>query len=828
MTDRRIGRFRIVAPLGKGGMATVWRAEDELLGRTVALKLLADDLAESPNARRRFRHEAEIATMLDHPSIAPVYAHGEDGGATWMAMRLVEGETLAARLAKSLVPADEALRIAGIVADALGYAHAQGVVHRDVSSNNVMLATDGRVFVMDFGLARAEGLSRVTSTGVTMGTLAYLAPEVLSGAPADPRSDLYALGIVLYEMLTGSTPFAGERLESTAYRASTEDPEPPSRRRAGLPAELDAFVLKAIAREPGARFQDTGQFATALAEVRVTCEAVLPPAPRAAAEGAMARALSGDGIVYLAVGAIESSDDALAPLATSLAGALRARLPGLRRLHVVEAPAPANPAAWREFGREAGANAILAGRLRESGARVRLELWLADPEGGARLAGSHVDGLSFEPFALEDAAIDQARALLGLPADLSTVVTQAVRRDPAAEEHFAQALRYLERHDQEASIDGAIKLLERLTVTDSPRPEWFAALARACLAKLVLTKERAWEGRAAAACDRAAVLAPEAPETLVAQADLKANAGRADEAIAGYRRALGMRTDLYDAWIGLARVYEAAGLAVEAEDSCRHAIALRPADWRAYSALSRVYLRQGKWALAAEPGRRVMELTPDNSLGSGQLASAFHQMGRSEEAIVLFRRSIELQPRATAYTNLGAALYSLHRYEEAIEAFRTATALRPSDPLAWGNLGNACRRMSGLEAEAGVALDRAIALAREQLERNPADPLSWAKLADWLQVRGHAGEAEHAMQRALATGPENIDCLLLATFFHHERGERAPTLRHLRALLARGYAPALVRRSPQLSSLQGDGDFERLLQDAEAGRRGDSVDRDVA
>jgi serine/threonine-protein kinase len=808
-------------------MATVWRAEDEMFGRMVALKLLADDLAGSVGARRRFRHEAEIAMFLDHPAIAPVYAHGEDDGVTWMAMSLIEGQTLAARISRSLVPIDEALRITGAVGDALGYAHGHDVVHRDVTSNNVMIARDGRVFVLDFGLARAEGLSRITSTGVAMGTYGYLAPEVLAGQAADARSDLYGLGIMLYEMLTGATPFAGDRIETVAYRAANEDPEPPSRRRAGLGAGVDAFVLKAIARDPGARFQDAGAFCAALAATAASLGEPAAAGAHASGSEVLARALTSRGVVYLAVAPIECASEALAPLGVTLADAFRARLPGSNRLRVVGELAPADATAWREFARAAGANAILAGRLRESGARVRLELWLTDPEDGAHLAGGHSDGLSFEPFALEDAALDQARAMLGMPGDSATAVTQATRRDPAADEHFAQALRDLERHDHEASVDGAVKLLERLSAADEPRAEWFAALARACLAKYLLTQEHAWEGRAGAALERALAMAPGSPETLLAQADVRANAGLTDEAISGYERVIAIRPDSYEAWYGLARTLDRAGLSVEAESACRRAIEIRPGDWRAYSALGRVYQRQGKWEHAAEAWRRVLELSPDNSRGARDLGRALHELNRTDEAIGLLRRSIDLQPSATAFTTLGTVLFLKRLSNEAVQAFRKATALRPADPLVWGNLGNACRQLPGHETEAPDALDRAIALMRERLARNPGEAVDWARLADWLQVRGRGEEAERAMERAMAMAPDNVDCLLHATFYHHERGEKAKSLRTLRALLAHGYDPALIRRSSQLSDMCGDEDFERLLKHAEAGRLGDPPFREV-
>jgi tetratricopeptide (TPR) repeat protein len=819
MADRRIGRFRIVAPLGKGGMATVWRAEDEMFGRIVALKLLSDDLASSVAARRRFRHEAEIAMFLDHPAIAPVYAHGEDDGVTWMAMSLIDGQTLAARIARSLVPVDEALRIAGAVGEALGYAHGQDVVHRDVTSNNVMLAKDGRVFVLDFGLARAEGLSHITSTGVTMGTFGYLAPEVLAGQAADARSDLYGLGIMLYEMLTGSTPFAGDRVETIAYRAANEDPEPPSRRRAGLGACVDAFVLKAISRDRAARFRDAAEFAEGLAASFAALGESPPAETRVSSSEVLARALASGGVVYLAVAPIECAGQALAPLGVTLADAFRARLSGSSRVRLVGAHPPADPADWREFARAAGASAILAGRLRESGARVRLELWLTDPEDGMRLAGRHADGLSFEPFALEDAALDQARAMLGLAGDSSTAVTHAVRRDPAAEEHYAQALRYLERHDHEPSVDGALNLLERLAVAELPKPEWLAALTRGCLMKYALTRQRAWEGRAAEACAKARRMAPDLPDVLLAWSDIMRVAGRDAEAIEGYERVLATKRWLVEAWTGLADVHRRKGKPGPAEDAARHAIEAAPHDWRGHNALGFGQLQFGAIEESLESFRRAVALSPDNVHARRNMAIALAQSDRLGEAADVLRELVALEPSDAAFANLGAALFALGDRAGALDALARATRLAPADPRRWGNLASALRFEPGREREAAEAFDRAIGLMQDQLARDADEPEAWSRLADWLQARGREVEADAAIARALAIAPGNVHCMVHAAFVRHQRGDREGTLDWLRKALARGYSTEVLRRSQEFHDLHEDSEFASMLEGAARSRR---------
>jgi serine/threonine protein kinase len=265
MIGRRLGRFTITAPLGEGGMATVWTATDELLRRTVALKVLREALASQASSRRRFLHEARAASLLDHPGVATVYDFGEADGLVFIAFALIEGETLSACAAREPVPAREAARVVGEAAAAIAHAHARGVIHRDVTGRNVMIARDGRAVVLDFGLALAAGQSRLTSAETALGTVTYMAPEVLAGQPADARSDVYGLGVVLYEALTGAFPFVDQRPEALFFRVQNEEPRPPRELRAGIPPELERVVLKALARDPDARYQDA---ATLAAELR--------------------------------------------------------------------------------------------------------------------------------------------------------------------------------------------------------------------------------------------------------------------------------------------------------------------------------------------------------------------------------------------------------------------------------------------------------------------------------------------------------------------------------------------------------------------------------
>ncbi len=262
------GRYRAIRLLGVGGMAEVWCAEDEVLGRRVALKLLGGRFAEDPEFRERFRREAQAAAGLTHPNIVGIFDRSEWDGTPYIAMELVEGRTLKELvIERGPLEPGVAVNLTEQILRALGYAHRRGIVHRDVKPQNVILDAEGQVKVADFGIARA-GHSDMTETGAIVGTVAYLSPEQAQGMPVDRRSDLYSAGVVLYELLTGHVPFEGEAAVSVALKHVSEHPVPPGQLRPGVPAALEAVVMRALEKDPTMRYQSAEEFIAALETAR--------------------------------------------------------------------------------------------------------------------------------------------------------------------------------------------------------------------------------------------------------------------------------------------------------------------------------------------------------------------------------------------------------------------------------------------------------------------------------------------------------------------------------------------------------------------------------
>jgi eukaryotic-like serine/threonine-protein kinase len=285
----RIGRYKILGELGRGAMGIVYKAEDPNLDRVVALKtiVLEADAEGRKEYEKRFFVEAKAAGKLNHPNIVTVYDFGEADSVAYLAMELVEGTDLRERLKNSKgegLPAIDAVDIAQQVAEGLGYAHERGIVHRDIKPGNIMLQRRGQAKIMDFGLARMRVADHKTSTGMVLGTPKYMSPEQVAGQPVDQRSDLFSLGIVLHEMLTGTRLFAGEDAPQIMHNVVHIEHDPPSRIKPDLPSMLDFVVARALKKDPTLRYQDafelSADLGNCLAELRGRA-----PAPKAAADG---------------------------------------------------------------------------------------------------------------------------------------------------------------------------------------------------------------------------------------------------------------------------------------------------------------------------------------------------------------------------------------------------------------------------------------------------------------------------------------------------------------------------------------------------------------
>ncbi|MFQ5710063.1 MAG: protein kinase, partial [bacterium] len=269
MTPNKISHYKILERLGSGGMGDVYKAEDTKLKRTVALKFLPPELTRDQEAKNRFVHEAQAASSLDHPNICTIYEIDEtQDGQMFIAMACYEGQSLKERIEHGPLPIDEALRIAIQIAQGLTKAHSKEIVHRDIKPANILTTEDGQVKIVDFGLAKLSGRTVLTQEGTTLGTVAYMSPEQAQGGEVDHRTDIFSLGVLLYEMLTGQPPFKADYDQAIIYSILHESQEPVTGLRTGVPMELERIVNKCLEKQPSERYQQVNELAVDLRRLK--------------------------------------------------------------------------------------------------------------------------------------------------------------------------------------------------------------------------------------------------------------------------------------------------------------------------------------------------------------------------------------------------------------------------------------------------------------------------------------------------------------------------------------------------------------------------------
>jgi TolB-like protein/predicted Ser/Thr protein kinase len=385
------GRYRILAELGRGGMGVVYRAEDSRLKRPVALKFLSEDLSASPDARARFLREAQAAAALDNPHVCTVYEAGEHEGRAYIAMAFIEGHSLKERIAQGPLALDEALAISRQVVEGLAEAHGRSIVHRDIKPANIMLAGGRHAKITDFGLARVEGSGEATRTGGVVGTLAYMSPEQAQGLQTDQRTDIWSVGCVIYEMLTGRAPFSPSRGQADLYALLHGDPHPIAAFRSDVPPRLAAVIDRCLQKDPQRRYADAGSLLTDLRSDG--SEVAAPPVQETPSVAVLpfVDMSAGKDQEYFGEGIAEELIHALA------------RIQGLRVVARTSAFALKDKGLdVREIGRMLNVGAVLEGSIRAAGTRLRITAQLINVADGFHLWSERFDRDAGDIFAIQD------------------------------------------------------------------------------------------------------------------------------------------------------------------------------------------------------------------------------------------------------------------------------------------------------------------------------------------------------------------------------------------------------------------------------------------
>jgi serine/threonine-protein kinase len=839
-------------------MGVVYLAEDPRLRRKVALKTVPD-AKQTPAARARLRREARAAARLTHANVATVYDVVEADDAVHVVMEYVVGETLARRVRDAPLPVRDALDVGIQLAEALVEAHFMGVIHRDLKPANVMLTPDGRAKVLDFGLARtcttvhaseiASSSGEAFDEGEIVGTPAYMAPELFDKQIADQLSDVYSLGVTLFEVLTARRPFQGPDLVDSVKA----DPTPrASQFNSAVAPTLDALVARAMARNRADRFVSAAELAAALRVERQRMAegttaawqpARRPPSlprakpgslswrsPRPYAFGAVVVALavtshvgfrSGDSprpaaAASTVVAILPLTDAGSNQIGVGLADVLvtsLARVPGVTMIsRDATLPYRDRQKSAAAIARELGADLLVDGSVQASGSSLRVTLNLHRPASNQVLwSGSH-DGDLAGIFTLQNEA---ATALSqAVQVSLTRDQQRRLKRAPptANAEAFAdylQARSFLDRPDVKANVERSVALFESAIAKDPRFARAHAGLGEAHWQLFSTTRDDAWSGKALLAITESLRLDPEDSSARRSLAVFYAGSGRTSQAIEELRRAIALEPDNDDAHRLLGEMLLREGRREEGFGELKLAIALRPNYWRHHQTLGHASFRDGRYAEAGAAFRRVTELQPDNPWGFSGLGMVHYASGDAKQAIASFRRALAIGGDPSSHTNLGLVLYAEGRYAESAEAFEEAVRLSPADPAKHRNVGDAYQRLGRTEL-AKRAYTRAVELCRGQLRTNPRDGRTLGQLAVYEGKLGWEDAATRHADEAVAMSPHMPDVHYRKAVVLALAGRPQESLRALEEAIKRGYSRRLAHEDDDLASLRARPDFARL------------------
>ena len=845
-----VGPYTVVSVIGAGAMGEVYRAHDPRLGRDVAIKVLSFEPTDRD--QRRFLQEARSASALTHPNVVTVHEVGEYESVRYVVMELVDGERLRDVLHRGPVPLRRAIQIAHAISAGLAAAHGRGVIHRDLKPENVMISRDGQVKLVDFGLAHLEApaaqegddtvemKTRLTQAGTVVGTVGYMSPELLSRSQSDARGDQFALGVVVYEMLSGRNPFQREIPVETMYSILHDDP-PPLR---GVPPEVTAIVMRCLQRDPSRRFETTAELCEALETV---LQGITSPSAGATAP-ALRRWLPVAGITAAGLVAIlaglaswhmradapETPPDvperrhlAILPFAypggdqdaalwtDGLMQVLGARLSRGSALEVITPFGEGHPSAIdaARIARELGADIMLRGTVHREPGRTRIAYTLLDPTSGRQLSAAVVTGLNDQLFELQDELAEHLARDLRMPSGPSSMFDPKITTS-AAQDRYLQTLGLLQRYDDLASVERAISLVDELSSSFPESALLHAVAGRAFVAHYDLT----FDPQSAAEADRrareAAALDPRLLEARLTLGEVALRTGRSTDAIESFRSVLAQAPESPDATLALARALAADGQLDAARREYRRAIALRPGFWGGYNRFGQFLASRGELPEALAMFERAARLSPENGRVKANMGATLVQLGRIEEATAMLEEAVRTAPTGDAWSNLGTALYLQQRFDDAIEPYENATRLSPGDPFLWANLGDALRASTTRRSEAPAAYARAVEQGSREIEANPANAVLLAVLASCQAKSGNRSEARILAGRAVERAPDD------PTVLYHSAVALAVIRedREALALLARafraGYPPLEATRERELARLHDDPRFTELVADA--------------
>jgi eukaryotic-like serine/threonine-protein kinase len=864
------GRYEIMRLLGEGGMGSVYQARDIELDRLVALKVIRADLAGNPAMLQRFKQELILASQVTHKNVVRIYDLGEAEGIRFITMEYVDGDDLRTILkGQPKFSAEEAVAVIEQTGLALQAAHAVGVIHRDLKPQNIMRDRAGRIVVMDFGLARLVDSAGLTQTGALVGTLEYMSPEQAMGSNLDQRSDIFAVGLIFYELLTGQVPYKADSAIASLMKRTSEAVLPAAQLDASVPPQLSSIVGKCLERDPNRRYPGAADLVRDLENWRVVPGAM--PAPKASASGFGGRSVQinlalpekrgwlwGIGAVLVLLGGFfaipttrhwifsaaepaQGSISGIPPLASGkyvailplrllgndqtlkyvtegLAEALSTKLFQLQEVHVA-----ANSAVEKAFSKEQnaakvardlGVNLLLQGSVQGTADHFRVTLDLLDVGGEKRIWSQEFDSTEKDLLTLEDNIYGNLISALELKPSTEEFArgTSHPTDDIGAYDLYLRGRNAMRGWQDEKNVNAAIDYYDQALKKDAHFAAAYAGMSDAYLRMYKTKKESLWAQKAVQAAQQAVSLNQNLAEAHFALGSAYSATGKAPEAVAELQRALAITPNSDEGYRRLGDAYRALGRKPEAIQAYQKSTAVNPYYWVNHNALGSALSHFGDNDAALNAFRRVTELEPDNAAGYENMGSVLSNQGKYTDSIQAYQKAIQLQPYYGTYSNLGTSFFFLKRYDESVSMFAKAVEMNPNDAITTGNLADA-QRWSGHQGQSRATYDKAIALAYKELQVNPKNASVLGYLALYYGKSGDTAHAIETIKRARSIDSSAVELIYDEATVRQLAGQEDEALKSLREAFQKGLSPDDVRSDPEFHAIWDRPEFVRLANE---------------
>ncbi len=674
MTGKIISHYKILEKLGEGGMGVVYKAEDTDLKRNVAIKFLSTTLSGSDENKQRFFREARSAAALNHPNILGIYEISEQNNSLFLVMEFVDGVTLKSHI-NSLgtgtgIPVPQALEWIEQITQGLKCAHDMNIIHRDIKTENVMISKDGRLKIMDFGLAKLKGDAGITKTKTSVGTLSYMSPEQAHAIPADHRCDIWALGVVFYEILTGELPFKAEHEAGLIYLILNEEPPAPSTLNRKVPQQIDVLVQKMMQKDREKRFNNVDELLKELSAIRSsTISSAAQNLKKSIA------VLPFDNI------GTEKENEYFGD------GLTEELIVNLSKLNEIDVVSRTTSMAYKDakkdtktVGRELNVRYILEGSVRKFQDNIRITVQLIDVESDRQLWAEAYKGKLEDVFDIQEQVSKQIvdALMLKLSPKEKVVLTKRPTLNADAFDCYLRARDHLYRRTKK-NVEFSIQLFQKTIELDPRYASAYAGLgeAYANLFQDYDTKE-IWLDKAIESAFKALMYDPTLSEAYVALGLAYFNKKSISEAIESTKKAVELDPTNYIAYWILGRIYHTTDRDAEAVDLLEKAIELNPDFYTAYTDLKMVYARLGKEDKTKEILDKLLVLVPkylskhpDDSRSRVYYATDLAQAGRNDEAKAEAAKALELSPGDPLMLYNAACCYArMNENKLAIDALR--------------------------------------------------------------------------------------------------------------------------------------------------------------